>query len=127
MVSIERARKLAMSLPDVEERDHFGSPSFRVKSKIFAQLSSPGSEARRALVKLASADQAALLLSAPEIFSSVLQWGNHGWTYVELAAVKESVLRDLLWQSWRLVAPKNLARASDGAKAKTNRRDGRAV
>ena len=114
MVSIERAHKLAMSLSEVEERDHFGSPSFRVKGKIFAQLSSHGGKAERALVKLTLADQAALLLSAPDVFSCVPQWGKHGWTYIELAAVEESALRDLFLQSWRLVAPKNLVNASSG-------------
>ena len=124
MVSIDVARDLAMSLPEVEERDHFGSSSFRVRGKIFAQLSNHGGEAERALVKLTSADQAALILSAPDVFSSVPQWGKRGWTYIELAAVKEFALRDLLLQSWRLVTPKNLTNASDGAKAKKSRRGG---
>lgn len=124
MVSIESARNLAMSLPEVEERDHFGSPSFRVKDKIFAQLSNHGGEAERALVKLRSADQTALILSAPDIFSSAPQWGKYGWTYIELAVVEESALRDLFLQAWRLVAPRSLTNAFDTARARKNRRDG---
>ena len=76
MTSWKAAHKLALSLPESEERDHFGSPSFRVKGKIFAQLSSQGKSERRALVKLSAADQAALIMSAPETFSSVPQWGS---------------------------------------------------
>jgi len=121
MVSIDAARRLAMSLPEVEERDHFGSPSFRVRGKIFAQLSNRDDETERALVKLAPADQAALIMSAPDVFSSVPQWGKHGWTHVRLDGVDESILRDLLLRSWRSVAPKNLASVSDGAKAKKRR------
>ena len=124
MVSVDAARKLAMSLPEVEERDHFGSPSFRVKGKIFAQLSRRGEEIERALVKLTAANQAALTMTAPDIFSSVPQWGKHGWTYAKLAAMEESALHDLFLQSWRLVAPKKLIEASRGTKAKKIRRGG---
>lgn len=108
MISREAAHNLALSLPEAEERDHFGSPSFRVKGKIFAQLSSRESNERRALVKLPPADQTALIMSAPETFSSVPQWGHHGWTHIQLATIEPSLLHTLLLQSWRLVAPKKL-------------------
>lgn len=108
MLSWEAAHALALSLPNSEERDHFGAPSFRVAGKIFAQLSAQGKSEQRALVKLSSADQSALLMSAPDIFSSVPHWGRHGWTYVRLATVDKSVLHSLLFRSWRLVAPKKL-------------------
>ena len=124
MVSVDAARKLAMSLPEVEECDHFGSPSFRVKGKIFAQLSRQGDESERALVKMTAADQAALTMSAPDVFSSVPQWGKHGWTYAKLAAMEESALRDLFLQSWRLVAPRKLVEASRETKTKKIRRGG---
>jgi len=111
MLSWQAARQLALSLPEVEERDHFGSPSFRVKGKIFAQLSAQGSKEQRALVKLSMADQSALTMSAPDTFSAEPQWGRHGWTYVQLATVEESMLRGVLMRSWQLVAPKKLASA----------------
>lgn len=38
MVSLAQARALALGLPDAEERDHHGRPSFRVDRKIFATL-----------------------------------------------------------------------------------------
>jgi hypothetical protein len=47
-------------------------------------------------------------MSTPETFSSVPQWGHHGWTYIQLATVEASLLRSLLRQSWQLVAPKKL-------------------
>lgn len=116
-----------MSLPEVEELDHFGSPSFRVKGKIFAQLSNQGDEIERALIKATTADQAALIMSAPDIFTAVPQWGKYGWTHVQLAGMGESMLRDLFLQSWRLVAPKKLIAASGDAATRKNRRGGRVV
>lgn len=124
MVSLAAARKLALSLPDAEERDHFGSPSFRVKGKIFAQLSNATGEDQRALVKLPEADQTALIMSDPDTFSSVPQWGRYGWTHVQLARVGESMLREVLCQSWRLVAPRKLIAAVSDALIKQNRKGG---
>lgn len=112
MLNWQTAHKLALSLPEAEERDHFGSPSFRVRGKIFAQLSPHTSKEPRALVKLSAADQAALTTSAPETFSTVPQWGRYGWTYVQLAAVDAGVFRDLLMQSWQLAAPKKAGRTN---------------
>jgi hypothetical protein len=109
MVSWHAARAFALALPGAEERDHFGSPSFRVKGKIFAQLSPSESKERRALVKLSSADQAALTMSDPETFLPAAHWGHHGWTYIQLATVEELILRDLFLRSWRQIAPKRLA------------------
>lgn len=118
MLSWETAHRLALSLPDAEERDHFGSPSFRVNGKIFAQLSDQTHQQGRVLVKLSPADQAALTMSDPETFSSVPQWGHHGWTHIQLATVEEFMLRDLLLQSWRLVAPKKAVSALERARKK---------
>jgi hypothetical protein len=35
-------RRLALSLPEAEEREHMGHPDFRVGGKIFATLGYPG-------------------------------------------------------------------------------------
>ena len=100
-----------MALPETEVRDHFGSPSFRVKGKIFAQLSASENKERRALVKLSLADQAALTMSDPATFLPAPHWGRHGWTYIQLATVEELRLRDVLLRSWRQIAPKRLVAA----------------
>ena len=113
MISWQAAKKLALSLPGAEERDHFGSPSFGVKGKIFAQLSAQEKPERRAVVKLSPADQATLIALDPETFSSIPQWGRHGWTYAELDSVAPALLEDVLTKSWRQVAPKKFAAAFD--------------
>jgi hypothetical protein len=117
MLSWKAARKLALSLPEAEELDHFGSPSFRIKGKIFAQLSARDRREHSALVKLSNADQAALIMSAPDTFSSVPHWGHHGWTSVALANVEKHLMHSLFLRSWRQVAPKKLAAADEAKKA----------
>jgi predicted DNA-binding protein (MmcQ/YjbR family) len=105
VISWQAARELALLLPDTEEQDHFGSPSFRVGGKIFAQLSAAAEPRGRALVKLTMADQTALTLMDPKSFAPEPQWGRHGWTRIELASVEPSTLQRLLQQSRQLVAP----------------------
>jgi hypothetical protein len=116
MVDWHAARKLAVCMPEAKEHDHFGSPAFRVRGKIFAQLSPPEQVEQRALVKISGADQAALVISAPDTFSAAPHWGQHGWTYVRLALVEEPFFCDVLLQSWQLVAPKKLAAAHTASK-----------
>jgi hypothetical protein len=111
MLSWRMAKKLALALPGAEERDHFGSPSFRVNGKIFAQLSAQEQEPKRAVVKLAPADQAALILLDPATFASIPQWGRHGWTYAKLESIDATLFNDVLRKSWRQVAPKKLVAA----------------
>ncbi|MFT3790096.1 MAG: MmcQ/YjbR family DNA-binding protein [Rudaea sp.] len=103
-----------MSLPETEERDHFGTPSFRVRGRIFAQLSAAAEE-KRAVLKLSPADQAALIAFDPQTFSSIPQWGKHGWTYARLDSVDPALFRDALIKSWRQVAPKTLVAAFGAA------------
>ncbi len=111
MLAWQAAKKLALSLPEAEERDHFGSPSFRVRGKIFAQLSAVGESEARAVLKLPLADQTALVLADPQTFALIPQWGRHGWTYARLDGLDAALFADLLRKSWRQVAPKKLAAA----------------
>jgi hypothetical protein len=58
MITLEIVRELALALPEVEEHDHWGRPSFRIRGKIFATL---WPAEQRAMLKLPLAEQAALL------------------------------------------------------------------
>jgi hypothetical protein len=109
MIEDTTFRKLALSLPDAEEQDHRGHPSFRVKDKIFATLW-PGD--KRAVLKLSLEDQADLVSVRPEAFS-LNAWSKQGWTNLHLEHVSKPECRELLESAWRVVAPKKLARKHD--------------
>jgi hypothetical protein len=121
MVPVSRMRALALSLPEAEEKSHFGHPDFRVRNKIFATL---WPSEKRAVLKLDPETQASALAAAPEAFSAPGGWGARGWTAVDLTRVGLSELAELVTQSWRLTAPKRLVQAFDGTKpqAKAKRR-----
>lgn len=111
MATAAQFRKLALSLPGTEEKSHFGHPDFRVGGKIFAGLSD---EERRGTLKLTPEIQVTLVGERSSFTPCAGAWGRSGWTFVDLATVDRDALRALLEESWRLVAPKALAREHGG-------------
>jgi len=98
-------RAMALALPLATEQDHFGAPSFRVKGKIFAQLSADGAAG---LVKLSPRMQEWALSTYPDQCWSEPNWGRHGWTRLTWMSLPSEVVRDWLAQSWRAVTPRSL-------------------
>jgi hypothetical protein len=105
-------RKHALSLPEAHEAPHFERASFRVGKKIFATLTADGAEA---MVRVAPRARLEALLEAPGgVFFS---YG--GWTWklgavgVRLAKADAALVRELIVDSWRGVAPKRALAALD--------------
>lgn len=96
----EGFRKLALSLPGAEEREHMDHPDFRVGGRIFATLGYP--DERWAMVKLRPKQQAQLLRKNPGVFTPVKGgWGLKGATHVRLKGAEPRVLREALGMAWR--------------------------
>jgi hypothetical protein len=106
MSNTDSLRRIALSLPEAYEQDHFGGPSFRVAKKIFASCSP---EKNRATLKLDRDQQMILFEVRPETFSPAV-WGALVWTYVELGRIDDDELEDLLKRAWRQVAPEALVK-----------------
>ncbi|WP_437937774.1 MmcQ/YjbR family DNA-binding protein [Sorangium sp. So ce341] len=113
MVSSDELRKLALSLPEAEEQDHFGKPSFRVRGKIFA---THWVAQEQAVLKLSLEEQDSLVQAQPDVFS-VTPWGHQGWTRVELRRVDPALLEELLVGAFRRVAPKRLVAQRDAGRS----------
>lgn len=108
MSNVDSLRRIALSLPEAYEQDHFGGPSWRVAKKIFASCSP---EKNRATLKLERGQQMILFEVRPETFSPAV-WGALVWTYVELDRIEDDELEDLVKHAWRQVAPKALIRGA---------------
>jgi len=88
-------RKLALSLPDAEERSHMHHPDFRVNDRIFATLDYP--EIGWAMVALAPEDQKAFVAIDAAVFVPVKgKWGAGGATSVFLKKATAPVIREAL-------------------------------
>lgn len=108
MMNVDHARRLALALPETEEKAHFGKPDFRVRNRIFMTLP----PADHIVVKLTSEQQEMLISAEPDIFVPVPgAWGRQGWTRLQLARTDESTLRSAIAMAWRNVAPASLQKA----------------
>ena len=100
-------RKIALSLPETEERAHMAHPDFRVAGKIFATLGYP--DKTRGMVKLSPEDQHNFSTDYPEAFVPVKgNWGRRGATSVDLKTARKDVLSNAIHAAWRNMAPKRL-------------------
>ena len=98
-------RKFALSLPEAEEKSHFGKADFRVRNKIFAGFTAEGF----AHVKLKLEQQEMLCAAEPDLISPIPGgWGNQGWTRVDQNKADSALLKSVLLMAWKNVAPKSL-------------------
>ena len=113
MMKMAEARRMALSLPEATEEDHFGIPSFRVKKKIFATV--PGDKTIR--IMLGPEETSAATSTNPRAFEE-LWWGKQlaGIT-VHLAQADKRQVADLLFEAWRRKAPKTLVKAFQSTRA----------
>jgi hypothetical protein len=109
MVTIKQARRIAMSMPKAEEREHHGHPDFRVNGRIFATL---WPDKSRAVVKVTIPDQMALVQMDPAAFS-LNGWSRQGYINVNLEHIDVPRLRTVIESAWNNVAVKAGVKTSD--------------
>ena len=110
MITADELRQVVRSLPEAEERETWGHPTFRVRDRMFAAMSDDGQQAS---VKATRQEQAALVSAAPETFGIPAYVGRHGWVSIQLATVDPAEVRELIVEAWRQTAPKRLVAAYD--------------
>ncbi|HEX3460661.1 MAG TPA: MmcQ/YjbR family DNA-binding protein [Acidimicrobiales bacterium] len=104
MVSLDDARRIALSLPEATEEPHHDRSSFRVNHKIFATVPDPTH-----LNVMADEDETALAVAENPSGCEELWWGKRlSGVRVDLDHVDPELLTELLTESWRRRAPKAL-------------------
>jgi predicted DNA-binding protein (MmcQ/YjbR family) len=103
---LARLRALCLALPEAEERETWGIPTFRVRSKIFAMAPGGGTEA---WCKAPPGGQAVLVGADPHRFFAPPYVGPKGWIGIRLTDGPDwEEVAVLIRRSYRLVAPKRL-------------------
>ena len=103
MVTIEQARKMALALPETEEKSHFHLAGFWIRNKIFATIHT---DKNYVMVKLSSIDQSVFCSYNKEVIFPVPGgWGKHGATFINLKKVRKSMFHDALITAWKCTAP----------------------
>jgi hypothetical protein len=111
--ALPRVRKLCLGLPEAHEVEAWGEPTFRVKNKLFATYAAANNHhggGRNAVwCKAAAVNQQLMVEAAPERFFVPPYVGPSGWIGVYLDGdVDWDELQGLLWDAWRLTAPRKL-------------------
>src|SRR3954454_8866123 len=114
MNHLDRVQQLALALPEAERVDveQWGDhPTFRVRGKTFIFADGAGSSIS---VKLPPEEAAALVATRADAQPSGYGLGRHGWVVVQLPADDSdsawAEVAEWVQTSYRLVAPKRLAR-----------------
>jgi hypothetical protein len=107
-------RKLALEMPEAEERETWGTATFRVRNRIFVMFGEGGKEA---WVKSTHDEQRALIAMDSATFFVPPYVGPSGWVGVHYRTVDSTEMRELVVEAWRLTAPKRLVAAFDEVSA----------
>jgi hypothetical protein len=101
-------RRIALSLPEAEERAHMGHPDFRVGGKIFATLGYP--EKTTGTVKLSPEQQRIYVQAHPNVFAPAQgAWGLGGSTVVRLKDADPEIVGEAIRAAWLGRAPKKVS------------------
>jgi hypothetical protein len=98
-------RRLCLSLPEAEERETWGEPTFRVRDRIFAMGSPDGGFVS---VKASLDDQSGLVEMDPKTFAPSAYTGRYGWVRVRLAGVGADLGGRLVANAWKRTAPRRM-------------------
>ena len=110
-ITFATVREWARKLPDVEESTSWGSPSLKVRGKMFACMASHKSAEPGSLVVLLDfAQRDALVAEEPGIFYFKEHYENYPCVLVRLSKVTPDMLRGLLETGYKFVLAKGGSR-----------------
>lgn len=112
---LEPLREICLPLPEAQESEAFGAPTFKIRNKNFAMLHRH--EDRISVWCKSSFDeQQALIHSEPERYFSPPYVGHNGWVGAWLDDDPDwESIDEIITESYRLIAPKRLVRTLDEA------------
>ncbi|HEX4764761.1 MAG TPA: MmcQ/YjbR family DNA-binding protein [Lichenihabitans sp.] len=113
MIATERLREICLALPQAHEKEAWGDPTFRVRDRIFA-MEKRGDGRLSVWVKAPEGSQTVLVGADPDRFFAPPYVGPKGWVAMRLDPSPDwDEVAGLVRRSYRLVAPRRLARLLD--------------
>ncbi|MEA2451064.1 MAG: hypothetical protein QOG63_2996 [Thermoleophilaceae bacterium] len=110
MATVDDVRRLALGLPESNEKPCYGTPGFYVRNNLFARIRS---DDETVVVKVDIGERELLMGAEPETFFITDHYREYPSVLVRLEAIEEDELLEVLTDSWRRVAPKRLLAAFD--------------
>lgn len=110
--AITRLRAICLALPEAEERETWGIPTWRIRARIFCMWSTTDTPEAALWCKAPPGIQEMLVEAAPARFFVPPYVGHKGWIGVRLEGRPDwAELAFLIRRSYRMTAPKRLAAA----------------
>ncbi len=104
MATEDDVRRIALALPETIEKTSYNTPGFRVKDKLFLRIRTEA-EGGLAIFVEDLDEKEALLASDSDKFFTTPHYDGHAMVLVNLEAVDERELTELIADSWRVRAP----------------------
>jgi hypothetical protein len=121
-IDFDVVRRIAMSLPDVEEDTIHGAPSLKVRGRLLTCPALHKSAEPDSLAVRIDVDQRTALLAADsDTYYVTDHYVKHPVVLVRLSRIHHDSLRDLLGMSWRFVSTKSSRGTPSGRKQKRAR------
>lgn len=113
---IARARRICMAMPEAWEQEAWGEPTWRVRKRMFAMFANDHHRDGRVALwcNAPLGVQQMLVRAEPDKCFVPPYVGVNGWIGVVLDRVDDAELRELVVQSYCMVAPRKLQALVDG-------------
>jgi len=106
-VNFDTVRRIALTLPGVEEGTAYGSPALKVHGKLLACIPvNPSAEPASLVVRIDIDERAELLASAPEVYYVTDHYVGYDAVLVRLSRIDLDALRGLLGMAHKFVSAK---------------------
>ena len=100
---LDLVRKIALTLPSVEEYTCFGTPAFRVKKKLLARMKEDGKT-----LAVHAEEREIWMRKDQVIFFITDHYKNSALVLVNLMAVKKDDLKLIIEEAWKQIVPKRM-------------------
>lgn len=105
---------ITLELPGVERVASHGTHAFAVRKKQFLRFRG---EDQLLVLRTDPYEREHLLSTAPSVFYVDDRIREHPWVFVRLAAADPALLRELVRDAWRRIAPSRMVEAFDAARS----------
>jgi len=121
-LDFDDVRKIAMTLPDVEDSTIHGAPSLKVRGRLLTCVAlHPSAESNTLAVRIGLDARAELLAAEPDVYYVTDHYLNYPTVLVRLSRIHRDALRDLLNMAWLFVSAKTRKSARNVGKVGRSR------
>ena len=106
--AMNRLRKAAAGLPEVEEGTSYGTPALKVRKKLICRVK----DADTVMLRCGMEEKEVLMAAAPEIYFETPHYEGWPAVLVRIGAISDDELAHRLALAWGLQAPRRLVEAA---------------